>query len=53
MIIKFFELDKLKINKYNLFLFYGNNNGLIDETIMKITSSKSKDFLLIRLSMSI
>lgn len=35
MILKFFELEKknLKNNKY--FLFYGNNKGLIQETIKK------------------
>ena len=35
MIIKFFELKKkIKDNKY--FLLYGNNDGLIDETITNI-----------------
>jgi len=42
MIIKFFELNKLEKNKYNFFLLYGNNKGLIDETLKKITSSKNK-----------
>lgn len=33
MIVKFFDLGKKKLNNYNYFLLYGNNQGLIDETI--------------------
>jgi len=33
MIIKVFELRKKKIDKYKFFLLYGNNRGLIKETI--------------------
>ena len=33
MIFKFFELKNKKLNKYNYFLLYGNNSGLIEETI--------------------
>ena len=31
MIIKSFELNKLKINNYNFYLFYGDNDGLKEE----------------------
>ena len=27
MIIKYYELDKLKIDEYNFYLFYGKNEG--------------------------
>ena len=33
MQIKFFELDKTKLNNYKFYLFYGNNEGLKEETI--------------------
>ena len=33
MIIKSFELNKLKLNNYNFYLFYGDNEGLKEETI--------------------
>jgi DNA polymerase-3 subunit delta len=33
MILKSFELNKLKLNKHNFYLFYGDNEGLKDETI--------------------
>ena len=33
MIIKAFELNKLNINKYNFYLFYGENEGFKNETI--------------------
>ena len=36
MIIKFFELNKLNIDKTNFILFYGKNEGLKLETIKKI-----------------
>ena len=35
MIIKSFELNKLKLNDYNFYLFYGDNEGLKEETIKK------------------
>ena len=35
MIIKFFELKKKKLDNNNFFLLYGNNKGLIEETIKK------------------
>jgi len=36
MIIKSFELNKLKLNNYNFYLFYGNNEGLKEETIKNL-----------------
>ena len=33
MIFKFFELKKKKLDNFNYFLLYGNNSGLIEETI--------------------
>ena len=36
MILKSFELNKLKLNDYNFFLFYGENEGLKDETIKNL-----------------
>ena len=44
MIIKFFELKKKDINKIKFFLLYGNNRGLIDETLNKtIKPSKTQN----------
>ena len=36
MIIKYFELKKKDISKFNYFLLYGNNKGLIEETLTKV-----------------
>jgi DNA polymerase III subunit delta len=36
MLIKYFELKKKKINDKKFFLLYGNNEGLINETINEI-----------------
>ena len=33
MIIKYFELDKISKQKFNYFLFYGENQGLKSELI--------------------
>ena len=33
MILKSFELSKLKLNKHSFYLFYGDNEGLKEETI--------------------
>ena len=33
MILKSFELNKLKLSNHNFYLFYGNNEGLKEETI--------------------
>ena len=36
MIIRSFELDKAKLNNYNFYLFYGNNEGLKEEVIKNL-----------------
>ena len=36
MILKSFELNKLKLNNHNFYLFYGNNDGLKEETIRNL-----------------
>ena len=35
MIVKYHEISKLDLKKHNYFLFYGNNEGLKEETIQK------------------
>ncbi len=40
MIIKSFELNKTSLEKYNFFLFYGENNGHKEEIIQKIVQKK-------------
>ena len=36
MIIKSFQLNKIKLDNYKLFLFYGDNEGLKEETIKNL-----------------
>ena len=36
MILKSFELNKIKLNNYNFYLFYGDNEGLKEETIKNL-----------------
>ena len=36
MIVKSFEINKLKLNNYNFYLFYGNNEGLKEEIIKNL-----------------
>ena len=36
MIIKFYELIKIDKNKFNIFLLYGKNEGLQNQTLKKI-----------------
>ena len=36
MIIKSFEINKLKLNNYNFYLFYGENEGLKEEIINSV-----------------
>ncbi|WP_415290559.1 DNA polymerase III subunit delta [Candidatus Pelagibacter sp. Uisw_136] len=36
MILKSFELNKLKLGNYNYYLFYGDNEGLKEETIKNL-----------------
>ncbi|MDA9995849.1 DNA polymerase III subunit delta [Candidatus Pelagibacter sp.] len=40
MILKSFELNKLKLENYNFYLFYGDNEGLKEDTIKKIFVKK-------------
>ncbi len=41
MIIKSFEIDKKKISEFNVFLIYGENEGLKKEIINKIKKNHS------------
>ena len=36
MIVKSFELNKLNLNKHNFYLFYGDNEGLKEESIRSL-----------------
>ena len=44
MIIKSFEIDKIKSNKNGLILLYGKNEGFKKEVLNKITKKKQKIF---------
>ena len=43
MIIKSFELNKLKLNNHRLYLFYGDNEGLKEETIKNLFEKNYPD----------
>ena len=43
MILKSFELDKLEIENHNFYLFYGENEGLKEETIKKLFEKNYQD----------
>ena len=43
MIIKSFELNKIKLKNYKLFLFYGDNEGLKEETIRDLFEKSYQD----------
>jgi DNA polymerase-3 subunit delta len=43
MIIKSFELNKIKLENYKLFLFYGDNEGLKEETIRDLFEKSYQD----------
>ena len=43
MIIKSFELSKIKANNHNFYLFYGNNEGLKEETIKNLFEKSYHD----------
>ena len=43
MILKSFELNKIKLNDYKFYLFYGDNEGLKDETIKKLFKVNYQD----------
>ena len=36
MILKSFELTKIKLNNYKFYLFYGDNEGLKEENIKNL-----------------
>ena len=43
MILKSFEINKLKLDKYNYFLFYGENEGLKEEIIKNLFEKNYQD----------
>jgi len=43
MILKSFEISKLKLNQHNFFLFYGDNEGLKEETIKNLFETNYQD----------
>jgi len=43
MIIKSFELNKIKLNSHKFYLFYGENEGLKEETIKKLFEISYQD----------
>ena len=43
MILKSFELNKLKLNNYNFYLFYGDNDGLKEESIKNLFEKSYQD----------
>ncbi len=43
MILKSFELNKIKLNKYSFYLFYGDNEGLKEEIIKNLFEKNYQD----------
>ena len=43
MIIKSFEIKKIKLNNFKFYLFYGNNDGLKEETIKNLFEKNYQD----------
>jgi DNA polymerase III subunit delta len=43
MIIKLFEIQKIKLNNFKFYLFYGDNTGLKEETIKNLFEKKYQD----------
>ena len=43
MILKSFELTKIKLNNYKFYLFYGDNEGLKEENIKKLFEKNYQD----------
>ena len=43
MILKSFELNKLKLKNFNYYLFYGDNQGLKEETIKNLFEKNYQD----------
>ena len=42
MILKSFELNKIKLNNHKFYLFYGENEGLKEETIKNLFEKVTK-----------
>ena len=43
MILKSFELSKIKLNNYKFYLFYGDNDGLKEETVKNLFEKNYQD----------
>ena len=43
MILKSFELRKIKLNNHKFYLFYGDNEGLKEETIQSLFEKNYQD----------
>ena len=43
MILKSFELNKIKLNNYKFYLFYGDNEGLKEETVKNLFEKNYQD----------
>ena len=43
MILKSFELSKIKLSNYKFYLFYGDNEGLKEENIKNLFEQKYQD----------
>ena len=43
MIIKSFELNKIKLNNHKFYLFYGDNDGLKEESIRNLFEKNYPD----------
>ena len=43
MILKSFELSKIKLNDYKFYLFYGDNDGLKEENIKNLFEKNYQD----------
>ena len=46
MILKYFDLNKIDLKKNHIILFYGKNEGLKNESIIKILNNKKKNLKL-------
>ena len=44
MILKYFETNKINLNKNKLILFHGRNEGLKFQSIRKLLNDKQKNF---------
>ena len=43
MILKSFELNKIKLNNHKFYLFYGDNEGLKEETVKNLFEKNYQD----------